>query len=80
MADDADLAQARVFLEALNAEAVTVTAYLDDARRLAAEARTRGNNALALWHERQLKAHKRTLQEIRHQSDNLHARFPTTAE
>ncbi|MBY6709096.1 MULTISPECIES: hypothetical protein [unclassified Rhodococcus (in: high G+C Gram-positive bacteria)] len=48
--------------------------------RLAAEARARGNTALGLWHEQQLKAHKRTLRELSRQSENLRARFSLAAE
>ena len=79
-AEDPDVAQARVFLAALTEETVAVAAVLDDARRLSAEARARGNNALALWHEQQAKAHKRTLRELSRQSENLRSRFPLTAE
>ncbi len=80
MAEDPDVAQARVFLAALTEETSAVAALLDDARRLSAEARARGNTALALWHEQQMKAHKRTLRELTRQSDNLRTRFPLTAE
>lgn len=53
-----------------------MTALLDDARKLAAEARDRENNALGLWHEQQIKAHKRTLRELTRQSESLRTRFP----
>lgn len=80
VAEDPDVAQAQVFLRALTEETADTTALLDDARRLAAEARSRGSSALALWHEQQAKAHKRTLQELFRQSQNLRTGFPLTTK
>lgn len=80
MEEYSDVAQARVFLRALGEETVAVTELRDDARRLSAEARTRGDNTLALWHEQQVKVHRRTLRELSRQSENLRTRFTLTAE
>ncbi len=50
VADDSDVAQARVFLAALDDEIATVSVQLEDARRLAAEARARGDAPTGTWH------------------------------
>ncbi|MBM7413404.1 MULTISPECIES: hypothetical protein [Nocardiaceae] len=75
MADDSDVAQARVFLAALDDEIATVSVQLEDARRLAAEARARGNAPTGMWHEQQAATHKRTLRELHRQTQNLRTRF-----
>lgn len=80
MAEDPDVAQARVFLQALIEETTAVAAQLDDARQARRRSSGPGNTALGLWHEQQLKAHKRTLRELSRQSENLRARFSLAAE
>lgn len=78
MADESDVAQAWVFLTALGAEIAAVTVQLEDARRLAAEARSRGNAPLGAWHEQQVAAHKKMLRELHRQTHNLRTRFAVT--
>ena len=78
MSDDSDVAQARVFLAALDDEIATVSDQLEDARRLAVEARARGNAATGTWHEQQASAYKRTLRELHRQTQNLRDRFALT--
>ncbi|WP_188544374.1 hypothetical protein [Rhodococcoides trifolii] len=78
MTDDSDVAQARVFLAALDREIDAVSLELEQVRRFVAISSEQGNDTSEIRHREKMQEHKKVLRELHRQSENLRLRFSLT--
>lgn len=76
MAEDSDVAQARVFADMLNVEIAAASSRVEASEQLARTALRVGDARSHEWHGGETQAHKQALYELHRQLTALRTRFP----